>query len=705
MAFGIGDELSVRVSADTGDFERGMDRSQRTLSEFKREAARATPITRVLANNVDNLSNQFGQLGREAGGASRDISKVTASAAVATPVMGSLSQATSVLGLSLTSIQTAPLTALVPIATSLSTTLIPLAAVVGSLTAGVTALAGAFGAIVGTGILAFGRERAKQAQTELQNLKSRKQELQGLVSGRETQIQLQQSRLETFQAELRNLREIKNSEQELTEQQKARMETLRSEISSTKEAINSQRRKLEAEQAEIQQKEQSIKKTEEQASITGALGAAFADLRDELIPIIANFGDKFVPLIESALDAIPGLVESIFDAVGNLQRFEAVLRDLGGAAQRVLPAITRELFNLAVRVLPQFVDLVAWIGRNAGTIFDDMLATTREIGPTLLGFAEALIQATPELNRLGKAILKTVVPAMSDFIGFAEDIINFAGESDGFVNFIRSGVAKLINWINGPGRTMIGTAATAFIDTLTALMGGGEDDNLFTALTDLIGNTLVRLSDWFDAGGQEKVTQLLVGLFDALEMSITDTEGKVKDKFFDPITSILGSIFDSITKALQSDAAAGLSASLASLSEEILETFVDGAITFVLSDEFRKDIARLATAAVNVIVPALKEGIKVAIAGIAPGALLASEILDRANLEGPALGAEETPARGRNIRGRNVGTSSQEVQVVVDVIDDKFEAFVREGSRQEAERTIQQIERRQQRLGDRGSSP
>jgi flagellar motility protein MotE (MotC chaperone) len=349
-------------------------------------------------------------------------------------------------------------TVLLPALAALSTTLIPLTATLTGLASAAGAVAGAFGLVVGSGLIAFGEERGKQNEERLAQVKAR----------------------------IEGLEQLRDEQGKLTEEQEKSLENLK------------------------EQKDE----LEEVTGVAGGLKDAFADLRAELTPIIVSFGQEFTPLIEDALDALPDLAENVLSATGDLTTFRESLRDFGQAAFRIIPDITEELFNLARRALPVVIDTFQWLERNAGGIFDAILRTTRAIAPVLLDFGRVLADIAPTLNSIGVTVLKTVVPALGDFLGAVNKLLQ-GDIQGGLIEPIKGVINDVVTFLNSEAaQTQIDKASSALFGALaTALNNTSESDiagvsgGLGSALTKAVSN----LSENFAESGLATELGILVG--------------------------------------------------------------------------------------------------------------------------------------------------------------------------------------------------
>jgi len=135
-------DLSVKITANTGDAERSINSVEEQLGDLNAEAIQTAAALQLLQGAADETADELDDVEDEADQTSRSLLGLASAAATAKLSFGSLSVATAG-GLA------------VSLAT-LATTLAPVAAGFVAVTAGAGALLGAFGALLGAGLLASG---------------------------------------------------------------------------------------------------------------------------------------------------------------------------------------------------------------------------------------------------------------------------------------------------------------------------------------------------------------------------------------------------------------------------------------------------------------------------------------------------------------------------------------------------------------------
>jgi phage-related protein len=161
------DELEVGMDLSTSGFTSGIDRAEDETSDMSRvatelsttssraaagleemadEAVQAAAASGTASGRVDNLADQLRQVGRSATTAIAGITGYTSATSAASGASATWS-----------AVMTA---SLVPALASLALVLGPLVATIGGVAAAAASLAAAFGVVIGSGFLAYGRQLA-----------------------------------------------------------------------------------------------------------------------------------------------------------------------------------------------------------------------------------------------------------------------------------------------------------------------------------------------------------------------------------------------------------------------------------------------------------------------------------------------------------------------------------------------------------------
>lgn len=398
----VGDELN-NASGDAGLFKAAVDRAK--------SGARGLAISLgILQGRADEAGDEIAQAGGSAAGT--------------TGLFSVLLLSTEGLSLSFGSLSTKITLVLIPAIAALLSTLAPLAATLATAAAAATGLAGAFGLIVGSGILAYGDKLSKQNKERLKQINTEIKRLEDLRKKRGGLSDKEQERLKQARDVVDRLREKAASEEQLTDKELERLRAATETIQSLQEKRQKTAKLTEEEQKRLKTLKEKKKELQEQTSVTGALSAKLGDLKKEIMPLVVEFGQKFIPLIEDAVDALPTLVQDTLDAVGGLSEFKSALRDFGSGAMDAIPALVGGLVDLGEQALPVVEDLVSFLAGDGADAFSEMVATTKELGPTFSGFIDALIDAAPAINDFGTEVLKRLLPALGELIKDGADLMS-----------------------------------------------------------------------------------------------------------------------------------------------------------------------------------------------------------------------------------------------------------------------------------------
>jgi len=376
----------------------------------------ATPLNRATESAKDNL----GELGRAANRAGDRVEEFGDDTTQAAAQTSTFATTTSAAASSMGAFGIAAQASAIPAAGALVSTLAPLTAVLGTVTAAAGSLAGAFGTILGSGILAFGKERAQQNKEQLLRVQDR----------------------------IQALKELKKEEGGLTDQQRLRLRQL----------------------------EERENKLDDATTAMGAFKLVLEDLAAEIAPIITQFGQQFVPLIEDALDAVPDLVENMFDATGSMEEFKDAMRDFGAGAFEVIPQIFAGMFELARMALPVVRDLFEAVGDRGAGVFDRMLGVTQELAPELQDLLGSLADLAGPLTTFGTTVLEVVLPSLTGIIDAIADGLRWFNDlDDGIQSLATKGillapilfkVGGALTALTGPlglAALAVGAFATAYI--------------------------------------------------------------------------------------------------------------------------------------------------------------------------------------------------------------------------------------------------
>lgn len=128
MAFGIGDELSVTITARTQDVERGVESVRDKLSALSQQALETAGFLQLLSSEADDAGDEMSEAGTKAVLASAGVSAFGSSAGLS--------------ALGVNQLSTAVFLSLIPALTTLSAALIPVVAALGGFVAVAGSIAG-----------------------------------------------------------------------------------------------------------------------------------------------------------------------------------------------------------------------------------------------------------------------------------------------------------------------------------------------------------------------------------------------------------------------------------------------------------------------------------------------------------------------------------------------------------------------------------
>jgi hypothetical protein len=541
------DGLDIEIGGSSGGAQAAISSTRRALGGLGRAAGDTGDTLEELGDTLTGTTARVGALGATAGATAISLTGLSTAGTGAAGSMASLAVTTGTLT-----------TAVV----GLSAALAPLVATLGGVAAAATGLAGAFGAVIGSGIVAFGQQRAEQNREELAQINERIAELE---------------RLEETTGDL-----------------------------------------TAAQETELEQLEDKRDTVEETTSITGALGDVVGELKAEITPLVVALGEQFVPLIRDAIDALPTLVENVIDALGPLEAFAAAARDFGSELMRFIPAATAALFDLAREALPIVADGLRFLRTEGGAIFEGILRTTREVGPLLLSLGRTFASILPDLTRFGVQLLNVVVPALEGFVRTLGDVLQIQQTATGLVDFFERVVARAAAWFDRTGRQQLRALATDALDAFAAALDpdGEGEDGLLTAYLDRLGGVLDSVATWLtEGGGKQQLSTLATDIFDSLATQLAtvseeDVRGAVTN-----LLSIFGGLFDAVITSLNSEEANSLGGQIGRIAGLTLRTLADELIAYASSEAFQEDLGGLVVAIANSVGEAIFTGITEAFRG------------------------------------------------------------------------------------------
>ena len=323
------DNLSAKIKADASDYVSSVELAADRTDALGDQANQASGRVERLGDKSTTTATSVGALG---------ATVTSTSAAVST-----LSLATSA--------------SLVPALGALSTTAVPLTATLGGLATAAGGVATGFGAVIGTGIFAYGEDLKEQNEKRLAQLKEK----------RDTLIS------------------VREQTGELTDAQQNQLNKLNEQIEATKETT----------------------------SVTGALSAELEPAKEQFRESALALGEEFIPLIRDAIDALPAFIRRIEESIGDLTPFAEALRDAGQAAFDTVPKMVEQMMDMGRDALPAVRDLGSYLDDNIIPIMEGMADTTDRVIDIMPDLSGGFLNAVGAANELGTTILETVTPALT----------------------------------------------------------------------------------------------------------------------------------------------------------------------------------------------------------------------------------------------------------------------------------------------------
>jgi len=478
--------LKIDISGDSGSAIASLEATKQQLRET--------------GGAADSADDELEELGDQATTTSAQLSGLSTQASLTRGSLSSLVPSRTVSSLSQTVKKAGKLAGALG---GVATVATPLISTLGGVGLAAGGLASGFGAIVGSGLIAFGQKRGEQNE----------------------------ERLEQIQSRIEQLETLRDETGELTDKQEEELEKL----------------------------EEQADKTEELTGVTGGLKDAFGDLQDEITPLITDLGEKFIPLIEDAFDAVPTLVKRIIDGLGPLDKFKNALRDAGQTILENAKPATEAILDLGRDALPVLRDFSEFAVNNAGPAFNTLVETTKELGPVLVDAGQGVADVIPELNEFGTVLLKQVIPRIGGFVDSAGEMLgkirDFADES-GLVTFAQNAtdaVDSLLETVRDTEvfqqfKTTIEADLSA-VSTAISQAATGEFDNALGTLVNRASERVQEIAELIGGEGGEGgvVNDAINNLTDSLTNS--ETQQKLAtgaDKTFGAVSEAAVGVRDAL---------------------------------------------------------------------------------------------------------------------------------------------------------------
>lgn len=485
MPFGIGDNLNVRVSAQTSDFTRGMEDAQDSLNSVRNAAGTTSGSLQVLQGRADEAADEMGSLDRQADDTRNSFLALSATTSGVSASLGTMTSGATVAATALTA-----LGAIGGVIASLTA----LTAALTGAAAAALGLAGAFGGIIATGIFAYGSQLADQNQKRLEQLKAKKEQL---VQVREQTGELtdaQQERLDSLNKQIEATEETTSVTGALAEElQPAKEQLQESALAIGEQFIPLIEDAIDALPAFIRQIEDSLGNLEPFAQALRDAGQAafevipqmvafFMDLARESLPALRELGswftDNWEPILGGAVDTTKSLSDEFMGLIDAILELTPTFVKLGTRILSVvLPALERltEITNDAAQA---FLSL----DKNTQKLIAGLTLTL----PILAKISASLFAINPVLGALAVAVGAFAVAWKTNFMGIRDktkEIINEVLGSDGFEALV-SGTKDLIAAAQNLARDVMG-----YLRSL---------DDEWAAFQSAVGNAVSGIVNWVE---------------------------------------------------------------------------------------------------------------------------------------------------------------------------------------------------------------
>lgn len=404
MAF---EGLDVNISGSSGDAKAAIASVRTSLGSLTREANDAQDSLEEMNDEATDSTTRLSALAATAGASALSVSGLTSATTGATGSLTALAVSTGVVT-----------TALV----GLSAVAAPLVATLGTAAAAAGGLATAFGAVVGSGLLAFGEQQAEtmeDASTATEALAQTAADLKAeirplVVELGEAFVPLIESAVDAIPtlaediiAALGPLDEFAST---LAEFGELAMEA----IPATVEAfVDLGRRALPFLEDLVETlADDAAGAFEAMVEVTEVVGddlLAIADAAGDLIPELTELG---AAIIEGVAPGVESLIDGFRDLVDRINDFIA-----SGDAADIFETMNDELGPL----IPRIVDL----GKELGPVIDTLIDNVPEITRGLAAFGDTVLD-----------IAEVAIPPLATGLEYLIDLIGFL--SDGYADWVKA---------------------------------------------------------------------------------------------------------------------------------------------------------------------------------------------------------------------------------------------------------------------------
>jgi hypothetical protein len=482
MAF---EGLDVNISGSSGDAKAAIASVRTSLGSLTREANDAQDSLEEMNDEATDSTTRLSALAATAGASALSVSGLTSATTGATGSLTALAVSTGTV--------TAALVGLSAVAA-------PLVATLGTAAAAAGGLATAFGAVVGSGLLAFGKQQAEtmeDASTATEALAQTAADLKAeiaplVVELGESFVPLIEDAVDAIPTLAEDIIEALGPLDEFASTLADFGELAMDAIPAVVEAfVDLGRRALPfLEDLVGALEDDAAGAFEAMVDVTEVVGddlLAIADAAGDLIPELTELGTAIIegvaPGVEELIDGFGGLLDHINELLSGQQASEA------------FDAIDREIRPL----IPRIVSLGRELSPVITTLVDNLPEIIRGFG----AFSDSVL----DIAEVAVPPLATALEKLIDLIGFLSDsYADWVAASERSEKRLNSDITSI--------RQAFGTAVDSVRDAWTYLTGSGSD----TLRADVI-NQLSQLRSWLSTSWD------LYPLSDTFEAAIATITG------------------------------------------------------------------------------------------------------------------------------------------------------------------------------------
>ena len=500
----IGDELSVKISAATDSFERGIESAQEKLSGLRSTSISTSGGLEILSSRANDTEGEMEQLGDKASSASRSLTGLTASTVGLSGAFGTLSTVT-------TASLIPALAALTPMAMGLTTAL-------GGVAAGMMT-------VMGTGFIAYGESLAEKNE----------------------------KRLEQTQEKIEQLEQLKDTQGELTEVQQERLEQLEeqaNELDDATQATGALALKLGKVKNQI-------------ANELMPVGRQFQGLIKDFINSLPDFTGKVVDAMGNLrpfADALGSVGKALYDLIPAVTKVATrmgremlpTLKSLGGwIAENTVPAM-RAMEDATDATVEVLVAIGKEIGEVVSIIQDEFapsISTSKsamsDMVPTVEGLKDAIDNVSVVLKQdiipIVKSLTKDLKPLTDQFkeLDTTTQVAAIGG-----VALLATNLGKVASAVSIASGALVGLAASVSILGGPLTLVAGAIAGLGYAWVTNVGNMRTETNKFI-----EDITGFKKAIKEAGSGIQSLAEGKWSSGF-DSLVSAVDSSFESIETIL-----------------------------------------------------------------------------------------------------------------------------------------------------------